>query len=114
MQEAERVWKVKFFQTARGNSPVEEFIKEQDEITYAKILSAILLLKNGGPFLKPPYIKKLRNKLYELRISGVVAVRILYMPNNNEYYLLHAFKKKTNKTPSKELKIAIDRAKEII
>ncbi len=107
-------WNVNFFQTARGDRPVEDFIKDQDEATYAKILTAISLLRNGGPFLKPPYIKKLQNKLYELRISGVVAIRIFYTIQNNEYYLLHAFKKKTQKIPTKELKIAIDRIREVI
>lgn len=107
-------WKVNFFQTARGDSPVEDFIKEQDEETYAKILSYIMLLKTDGPYLKPPYIKKLQNKLYELRISGKVAIRVFYTTAHNEYYVLHAFKKKTQKTPLKELKIAIDRMKEII
>ncbi|MBI1982242.1 MAG: type II toxin-antitoxin system RelE/ParE family toxin [Candidatus Levybacteria bacterium] len=106
-------WKILFFQTARGNSPVEDFIKEQDEATYAKVLQSIKLLANNGPFLKPPYIKKLQNKLYELRISGKVAIRIFYTIANNEYYLLHAFKKKSQKTPSKELKVALDRMKEI-
>lgn len=107
-------WKVKFFQTARGDRPVEDFTKEQNETTYAKILNAILLLRNGGPFLKPPYIKKLQDKLYELRVSGTVAIRILYTIHNNEYYLLHAFKKQTQKTPPKESKVAIDRIKEIV
>ncbi len=108
------VWKVLFFQTARGDYPVKEFIEEQDEATYAKILHSIELLKNHGPFLKPPYSKKLIDKTYELRISGSVAVRILYTVFNNEFYLLHAFKKKTQKTPRKELKTALDRIKEII
>lgn len=107
-------WKVRFFHTARGDYPVEDFIKEQNKITYAKILNAIALLRNGGPFLKPPYIKKLRDKLYELRISGVVAIRIFYTIKNGEYYLLHVFKKKSQKTPNKEFKIAIDRIKEIV
>ena len=109
-----KTWKVNFFQTARGDRPVEEFIKEQDEATYAKLLTAISLLRNGGPFLKPPFIKKLQNKLCELRVSGIVAIRIFYTMKNQEYYLLHAFKKKTQKTPHQELKIAIDRMKEII
>lgn len=107
-------WKVLFFQTARGDSPVEDFIKEQDEATYAKVLQAIKLLVNNGPFLKPPYIKKLQDKLYELRISGKVAIRIFYTIANNEYYLLHAFKKKSQKTPLKELKVALDRIKELV
>ena len=107
-------WKVLFFQTARGDSPVEDFIKEQDEATYAKVLQSIRLLVNNGPFLKPPYIKKLQNKLYELRIFGKVAIRIFYTISQNEYYLLHAFKKKSQKTSTKELKVALDRMREII
>lgn len=107
-------WKVYFFQTARGHSPVKEFIEEQDEATHAKVLHAIRLLVNNGPYLKPPYIKKLHAKLYELRIPGKIALRIFYATYNNEYFLLHAFKKKTQKTPVQELKIALDRMKELI
>lgn len=59
-------WKIKFFQTARGGYPVKEFIEEQGETTYAKTLQTIKLLSNNGPFLKPPYIKKLQDKLYEI------------------------------------------------
>lgn len=114
MSNKARTWKVRFFQTARGEYPIEEFIEEQDEPTSAKLVSAIELLETDGPFLKSPYIKKLRDKLYELRISGKIAVRVLYTIKDGEYYLLHAFKKKTQKTPAKQLKIAFDRIKEII
>ncbi|MBI2086154.1 type II toxin-antitoxin system RelE/ParE family toxin [Candidatus Daviesbacteria bacterium] len=107
-------WKVLFLQTARGNSPVKEFVENQDKTTYMKLIHAIELLENGGPYLKPPYIKKLQDKLYELRISGKVAIRIFYTIINGEYYLLHAFKKKSQKTPSKELKVALDRARELV
>ena len=107
-------WRVKFFQTSRGDYPVKEFIGEQNEATYAKIIHAIGLLATNGPYLKPPYIKKFYQKLYELRISGKIAVRIFYSVFKGEYYLLHAFKKKTEKTPKKELKIALDRMKELI
>ncbi len=107
-------WKVLFFQTVRGDSPVREFIGEQDSLIRSKIALSILLLKNQGPFLKPPYIKKLQDKLYELRISGTAQIRIFYTIYHAEYYLLHAFKKKSQKTPSKELKVALDRMKEII
>ncbi len=110
----EKTWNVRFFHTARGEHPVQSFIKEQDEAAYAKILHSIQLLKHHGPFLKPPYIKKLQDGLYELRISGTVAIRILYTLQDCEYYLLHAFKKKSQKTPRKELKTAIDRMKELI
>lgn len=107
-------WKVKFFQTSRGDYPVKEFIEQQDDTTYAKTLHAIKLLSNNGPFLKPPYIKKMQDKLYELRISGTVAIRIFYTIYNNEYYLLHAFMKKKDRTPTKEIKIAVDRIKDLV
>ncbi len=107
-------WRVLFFQTARGDYPVKEFIEEQDKIIRTKIGLSIRLLINNGPYLKPPYIKKLQSKLYELRISGKVAIRIFYTMTNNEYYLLHAFKKKSQKTPAKELKVALDRMGDIV
>lgn len=107
-------YKVFFFQTARGDYPVKDFIEEQDIPTSAKITRYINILIECGPFLKPPYSKKLRNKLYELRISGKVEVRIFYTISNGQYYLLHGFKKKTQKTPEKEMKIALDKQKELI
>ncbi|KKR82906.1 MAG: hypothetical protein UU73_C0001G0015 [Candidatus Daviesbacteria bacterium GW2011_GWA1_41_61] len=63
-------WRVLFFQTTRGEYPVKEFIEKQDGNTVAKINLSIRLLIDYGPFLKPPDIKKLQNKLYELRIQG--------------------------------------------
>jgi len=112
--ESRKTWTVRFFQNARGVYPVKEFIEEQDPTTYAKILHSIRLLSNNGPFLKPPYVKKIKNNLSELRITGKTAIRIFYSIYKNEYYLLHAFKKKSQKTPIKEIKLTIDRLKEII
>lgn len=114
MDDRLRSWKVNFFQTARGDYPVKDFIEEQDQPTGAKITSYIELLETDGPYLKPPYIKKLQDKLYELRISGKVAVRVLYTIKDGEYYLLHAFKKKTQKILTKEIKVALDRIKELV
>lgn len=107
-------WKVKFFQTARGDSPVKDFIEEQDKTTITRINLSIRLLIDYGPFLKPPDVKKLQGKLYELRIPGKTSVRIFYTIFRVEYYLLHAFKKKSQKTPSKELKVALDRMRKIL
>ena len=107
-------WKVRFFQTVRGDYPVKDFIQELDKTTYTRVIHAVELLETDGPYLKPPYIKKLQDKLYELRISGKIAVRIFYTIVNGEYYLLHAFKKKSQKTPSKELKVALDRIRELV
>lgn len=107
-------YKVYYFQTARGVYPVKEFIEQQDKAAQTKIAHAIRLLIDYGPFLKPPDIKKLQDKLYELRIPGKTAIRIFYTIVSGEYYLLHAFKKKSQKLPKKEIKVAVDRIKEIV
>lgn len=102
-------WKIYFFQTARGDYPVKKFINQQDATTCAKIIHVIDLLEIYGPHLTPPYSKKLQDKLYELRTKGKIAVRILYTMQGGTSYLLHAFKKKSQKTPIKEIKTALDR-----
>jgi len=107
------VWKIRYFQTARGEYPVKEFIEAQNLPIRAKIGKSIGLLRSYGPYLKPPQMKKLQRDLFELRVSGKVAIRIFYSVIKREFYLLHAFKKKSEKTPAKEIKIAIDRAKEL-
>ena len=107
-------FKVYFFQTARGTCPVKEFMEEQNEEIYAKILRSIKLLREGGPFLKPPDAKKIDRNLYELRVRGQEAVRIFYTKSSIGYILLHAFKKKTQKIPKKELKLAIDRMEKLV
>lgn len=109
MDDKIKTWKVNFFQTARGDYPVKDFIEKQDKTTITRINLSIRLLIDYGPFLKPPDIKKLQDKLYELRIPGKSSVRIFYTMMKGECYLLHAFTKKSQKTPTKELKVAIDR-----
>lgn len=107
-------WTIKFYLKPNGESPVQNFLDKLDLRSKTKVADAIKILSESGPFLKPPYMKKLVPNLYELRIKSQVAVRIFYSPKTNSYYLLHAFIKKSDKTPAKELRIAIDRMKELI
>ena len=103
------VWNIYFFQTPRGEKVVKEFIKKLQGKTIGKVSQNIDLLKIHGPFLGMPYSKRLIKEIYELRIRGKEEVRILYTFSRKNIYLLHAFKKQTQKTPSKEIKIAEDR-----
>ena len=104
-------WKVYFFQTPRGEMIVKEFIKNLEAKAVGKTSQAISLLKEHGPFLGMPYSKRLTREISELRIRGKEEVRILYTFSKNNIYLLHAFKKKSQKTPRKEIKIAEERSK---
>lgn len=89
-------------------------MEDLDKPIRAKVVNVISLLTDYGPRLKPPYAKKIQNKLYELRVSGKGAVRIFYTAVDGEYYLLHGFKKKSEKTPPKDIKTALDRIRSLI
>jgi len=102
-------WKVKDLQTSRGENLIESFIGKQEQSTKAKITRMILVLGQYGPNLGMPYSKKIDRNLWELRISGKEAVRIFYTTKESDIILLHIFKKKTEKTPQKELKLARQR-----
>lgn len=102
-------WRAIVFETKRGEKPVEKFIDSLDKPTIAKIIHIVDLLEKYGPYLGVPHSKKLTGRLFELRIRGKQEVRIVYSVVNQDIYLLHAFKKKKQKTPAKELKTALRR-----
>lgn len=47
--------------------PVYEFIQDRTEKEKAKIMYYLKLLKEKGPVLHEPYVKKVSGKVYELR-----------------------------------------------
>ena len=106
-------WKIFLYETNRGKKPIEEFIKSQNPPSIAKISHTIDLLERYGSFLSMPHSKKLVSSLYELRIRGKQEIRILYTFLRRDIYLLHAFKKQTQKTPQKEINIGLNRLKRL-
>ncbi len=62
-----------------------------------------------------PHIKKLTGTpLWEIRILGEDSIRILYVTKQEKkIILLHAFVKKTDQTPKKEIDISLARLSEI-
>src|SRR3989344_6250015 len=106
-------WKVVFFESARGEKPVEKFFYEQQLKAQAKMLHLFELLKIYGSQLGMPHAKHLGTGIYELRIRGKEELRIFYGFKQKTIYLLHAFKKQTQKTPRKELEIAQRRLTEV-
>jgi phage-related protein len=106
-------WRVFAYETNRGEKPITEFISIQQEQAIAKITHMIDLLEIHGPMLGMPHAKKLTANLYELRIRGKEEIRIIYGYKQRIIYLLHAFKKQTQKTPKKELQTALQRMSSI-
>lgn len=105
------MYTVKYY-TIDNKSPVVEFIKKQTPKEQAKILREIDLLEEFGLFLGMPHIRKLKgyNDLWELRIKHSSNIfRILFFNyKKGIFVLLHAFRKKSNKTPQREINKALN------
>lgn len=107
-------WTIETYETSSGVKPVDEFIQKQQPTTIAKIIHHNILLRQYGNKLGMPHAKNLGSGLYELRIRGKDEIRIFYCFKQKIVFLLHAFKKQTQKTPQKELKIALKRIEELL
>lgn len=102
-------WNIIFAKNNRGDEIVKDLIRNLQKSTIAKIIHHIDLLKEQGPILPMPYSKKIIDNIYELRIKSKQEIRIFYAFSKSNIYLLHLFQKKSQKTPTKEIKIAVDR-----
>ncbi|MEK9167700.1 MAG: type II toxin-antitoxin system RelE/ParE family toxin [Patescibacteria group bacterium] len=107
-------WKIYYYRTSRGDKVVERFILKLDYSTRTKISWILGLLKEYGSKLIMPYTKRVSNRLHELRIRGTVEIRIFYIIVGENIFLLHAFQKKSQKIPLKELELAQKRSDELI
>lgn len=91
-----------------------DFIFKTQPSTKAKLTRLLEMLERFGPELTMPHTKPLGGNLYELRVRGKQEVRVFYIfARGNTVYLLHAFQKKTQETPKKELDIARQRQNEV-
>jgi phage-related protein len=91
----------------RIDDSVENFIKQLEEATVAKVLRTVDLLEKFGHGLRSPHTKKIKDDIFELRVRGQQEVRIFYTFYKKEIVLLHGFVKKSHKIPARELDYAI-------
>jgi phage-related protein len=73
------------------------------------------IIQAGLESLGEPHVKHLEGKLWELRLTGRDGIaRALYVTAvGRRVIVVRAFVKKTQKTPPAEIKLALQRAKEI-
>lgn len=105
------IWRVEAL-----NEKVEQEIADFPEDMKARLQRVINLLIEFGPYkLGEPYIKPLSNKLWEMRFRGKDGIgRAIYVAGTGRrLIILHAFIKKTQKTPAGALGLALKRMKEI-
>lgn len=111
----EEQWKVISYRTLSGDYPVQQFIDSLEIKAQSKVQDTIKLLREFGIRLGLPHVKKLTGtELWELRIVGSDSLRVLYVAMTGKtFVLLHGFKKKKDKIPPKEIKIAASRLVEL-
>lgn len=109
-------WSIIFYKTLQGDTPINDFILSLELKAQSKVRDSIRLLEHFGIRLGQPHVKKLTGtQLWELRIVGSDSIRIFYVAISGKIFiLLHGFKKKKNKTPPKEIRIAENRLQEFI
>lgn len=95
--------------------PINDFISQQSETTIHKITRQIKYAQEYG--LRPEVlnIKKLKGfPIWEIRILGKDNIRVFCFQQKNIVHLLHIFTKKSEKTPIKEINLALKRMKIIL
>jgi phage-related protein len=102
----EPILPVKFFRTEAGKEPVREFLRELAPEDRKTIGTDIKEVQLGWP-LGMPLVRKMEKDLWEIRshLEGRIA-RILFTVSEGHMVLLHAFIKKSQKTPKSELDTA--------
>lgn len=104
----------RFYKLPSGKEPVKEWIKDLDKESRRDIGIDIKTVEFGWP-IGMPVCRPLGPGLYEVRSrlkNGTIS-RILFCIEGNLMILLHAFIKKSQKTPEKEVEIGYKRLKEM-
>jgi phage-related protein len=75
-----------------------------------------LIEQHGLAAMHEPHVKHLDGKLWEMRMKGKDGIaRAIYVTASGErVVVVHAFTKKTQKTPARALEVARARAKEVV
>lgn len=104
-----------FYQSPSGSEPVREWLKDLSIEDKRYLGQDIATVEFGWP-IGMPVCRSLGNGLWEVRsnlTSGKIG-RVIFCITEGKMVLLHGFIKKTQKTPQKDITIALKRMKEIV
>ena len=94
---------------------VDEELESLPADMRARFIRISELIETFGPFqVGMPHIRSLSQKLWEIRVKGKdgIARGIYVVATGRRVVVVHAFVKKTQKTPTAALTLATKRAKE--
>jgi len=98
------------------NETVDAEVAELPADMRARLVRISELIESVGlPNVKEPHVRHVRGQLWEIRLKGKVGIaRALYVTARAQrVVILRAFIKKTEKTPTGEIDLALQRAKEL-
>ena len=105
-----KIISVVFYRQVSGKEPVRDWLKSLSKNQKRIIGEDIKTIEMGWP-LGMPLVKNLGKGIWEARSSFKNGIaRILFKIKENKMVLLHGFIKKSQKTPSEHLKVALKRA----
>jgi phage-related protein len=106
---------VLYYQTGRGDSPIEDFLNAIPRKARAKCIAYMDMLEAFGHGLTRSFISKVRGDLWELRPEwGGTEYRFLYFTLiEKQFVILHAGTKKTQKLRSREIELAEARMRDV-
>jgi phage-related protein len=98
---------------------VHEAVREEILLLHAgvkaKLIRQLDKLRLNPTALREPDSKPLPHGLFEIRTVGLIHTRGIYVyQRENTIFLLRVFVKKTQKTPSAELRLALKRQQEML
>ena len=105
------VWRVEIL-----NQTVREELESLPADMRAKLDHIVRLIEEFGlSQVHEPYVKPIRDKLWEMRLKGRDGIaRALYVTTKDRrIVVLHAFHKKTRKIPKRAVDTALSRMKEV-
>lgn len=98
------------------NEAVDAELAELPADMRARLVRISELIESIGlPNVKEPHVRHIRGSLWEIRLKGKAGIaRALYVTAKEQRaVIVRAFVKKTEKTPSGEIELALQRAKEV-
>jgi phage-related protein len=98
------------------NETVDAELAELPADMRARLVRISELIESVGlPNVKEPHVRHIRGQLWEIRLKGKAGIaRALYVTaKEKRVVIVRAFIKKTEKTPTGEIDLALQRAKEL-
>lgn len=112
----EKKFTVEFYEKNSGEKPCIEFLNTLEVKLRAKVFRDLALLEEKGTELRLPYSEHIDEGIFELRTKqGTNIIRSLYFFFvGNKIIVTNGFRKKTQKTPSREIALAKEYRKDYL